>query len=111
MNSPIGEAAIRKIAKRSDHRWAHHVAILVGGGETLAVGYNRGSLHAEEMAIRKLEMSGSPKASRLYSIRIRRDGKFGASRPCPSCEALIRSVGIRYVFYNNYDGQQEKMIL
>lgn len=108
--NPMSDRAVAKVARRSDHRWAHHVAILVGGGTTLAVGFNKGTMHAEEMAIRKLKMVGGH-ASRLYSVRVRRDGRAGASKPCPNCERLLREAGIRYVFYNDYDGHQERMAL
>lgn len=108
--NPLGERAIRRIAKKSDHRWAHHVAILVGEGRIVAVGYNKGVTHAEEMAVRKLKMSGGS-AARLYSVRIRRDGKIGASKPCPNCESLLRDAGIRDVYYNDYDGKQERIRL
>lgn len=99
----ICEREVRKIAKKSTHRWAHHVAILTEGGRTVAVGYNRGECHAEDMAIRKLRLSGGH-ANRLYSYRIRRDGRIGASRPCDNCMALLREFGIQYVYYSDYNG-------
>jgi hypothetical protein len=108
---PIPDREIRRIAKKSDHKWAHHVAVITGNGITLAVGFNKGEMHAEEMAVRKLEMSGECRARTLYSLRVRRDGKMGASKPCEKCEALLRKVGIRYVFYCDYDGSEWRMAL
>lgn len=108
--APADAATIRKIANRSDHKWAHHVALAVSGGITVAVGFNSGTMHAEEMVVRKLKMSGRT-ASRLYSIRIRRDGRLGASKPCAACEKACRNAGIRHIFYNDYDGSPERMRL
>jgi hypothetical protein len=111
MRQPLPEKQIRKIAKKSDHKWAHHVAVITGAGITLAVGFNKGEMHAEEMALRKLGLSGEKRAKTLYSLRVRRDGKMGASKPCEECEKLLRKSGIKYVFYNDYDGAEWKMAL
>jgi deoxycytidylate deaminase len=97
------ENEVRKIAKKSTHRWAHHVAFLAQHNRIVAVGYNRGSLHAEEMALRKMRMAGG-RADRLYSYRIRRDGRLGASKPCSNCLLSIQRAGIRHIYYNDYDG-------
>lgn len=110
MYIPIGVPTLRRIVRRSTHRWAHHVAVLCGASGILSVGYNRGTMHAEAMALAKLRMTGG-RATRLYSVRIRRDGKIGASKPCEDCERLCREAGIRYVYYNDYDGKQERMRL
>lgn len=100
---------VRRIAKRSDHKWAHHVAFIVRSGVTVAVGFNKGELHAEEMAVRKLLMS-EEEGSHLYSVRVRRDGRIGASKPCPRCEKVIRDAGIRAVYYHDYDGSKRRMM-
>lgn len=106
----IREKEVRKLAKNCQHPWAHHVAVLAKGGKTVAIGYNRGTLHAEAMAIRKLVLSGA-RANRLYSYRIRRDGRIGASRPCDDCMALLRQHGIRHIYYSDYDGSPHKIFL
>lgn len=107
---PVSDKVVRNLAEKSDHRWAHHVAIITRGRVIVAVGYNKGTIHAEEMAIRKM-LFLRERGSRLYSVRIRRDGRNGASKPCLACERVIRDAGIRYVFFSDYDGNQERMML
>lgn len=41
---------------------------------------------------------------RLYIYRIRKDRPFGLSRPCPSCMAAIKDIGIRDIYYTTDDG-------
>ena len=42
--------------------------------------------------------------------RIRIEILFGLSRPCPSCMAAIKDLGIRYVYYTtNYGYAYEKL--
>jgi deoxycytidylate deaminase len=108
--TPFPEKEARRIAKKSDHKWAHHVAILFRGGEIMAIGYNKGVMHAEEMALRKLQMAQGT-AHTIRSIRIRRDGKLGASRPCEDCLRQIRTHGIKYVYFSDYDGSEQRMTI
>ena len=41
---------------------------------------------------------------KLYIYRIRKDQPFGLSRPCPSCMAAIKDLGIRDIYYTTNDG-------
>ena len=41
---------------------------------------------------------------KLYIYRIRKDQPFGMSRPCPSCMAAIKDLGIRDIYYTSNDG-------
>lgn len=41
---------------------------------------------------------------KLYIYRIRKDQPFGLSRPCPSCMAAIRDLGIRDIYYTTNEG-------
>lgn len=41
---------------------------------------------------------------KLYIYRIRKDQPFGISRPCPSCMAAIKDLGIRNIYYTTNDG-------
>lgn len=86
-------------------------AVVVKGGRVLSTGYNEvrytkelgnPTLHAEQAAILKLlkqrrltDLVGAT----LYVTRFTRGGRIGCSRPCGDCEALIRSVGIKEIFY------------
>lgn len=45
----------------------------------------------------------------LYVYREYKNGDLAMSRPCPSCSALIRSLGIRYIYYtgdNSYINEE-----
>lgn len=91
--------------------------MIVKGNRILSSGYNeirysaelrKGTVHAEEAAIIKLlkarnhvGLSGSD----IYVVRTLRSGGYGSSRPCPSCARLIKSVGIREVFYTDELGE------
>ena len=62
-------------------------------------------LHAEINcinSIRHLDIN-FPKV-KLYIYRIRKDKTFGMSRPCPSCMAAIKDLGIREIYYTSNEG-------
>lgn len=62
-------------------------------------------LHAEINcinSIRNLDVNFSK--VKLYIYRIRNDRPFGAARPCPSCIAAIKDLGIRNIYYTTNDG-------
>lgn len=41
---------------------------------------------------------------KLYIYRIRQDQAFGLSRPCASCMAAIKDLGIKQIYYTTNDG-------
>jgi tRNA(Arg) A34 adenosine deaminase TadA len=41
---------------------------------------------------------------KLYVYRTRKDQDFGLSRPCASCIAAIRDLGIRQIYYTTNEG-------
>lgn len=62
-------------------------------------------LHAEINclnSIRHLDINFSK--VKLYIYRIRCDRPYGIARPCPSCMAAIRDMGIRHIYYTTNDG-------
>ena len=56
--------------------------------------------HAEARALRKAD-SGST----LYVARVLRDGGWALARPCKRCQALIRSMRVRKVYYTIGPGE------
>lgn len=40
---------------------------------------------------------------KLYIYRIRKDQPFGLFRPCPSCIAAIKDLGIKDIHYTSND--------
>lgn len=68
-------------------------------------------LHAEINclnSIRYLDINFSK--VKLYIYRIRNDQPFGLSRPCPSCMAAIKDLGIKDLYYTTNDGYAHERI-
>ena len=62
-------------------------------------------LHAEIScinSIRHLDINFSK--VKIYIYRIRKDQPYGLARPCPSCMAAIKDLGIRDIYYTSNDG-------
>lgn len=69
-------------------------------------------LHAEINcinSIRHLDINFSK--VKLYIYRIRKDQPFGLSRPCPSCMAAIKDLGIRDIYYTTNSGYSYERIM
>lgn len=116
----------KKIATVSDFAKTHVGCIAIYHGKIIGVGcntnkthpkqkyYNRfrdysetflPKLHAEINClnqIRNLDINFSK--VQLYIYRIRKDQPFGMSRPCLSCMAAIKDLGIKEVYYTTNDG-------
>lgn len=41
---------------------------------------------------------------KLYIYRIRKDQEFGLAKPCATCMAAIKDLGIRQIYYTTDDG-------
>lgn len=62
-------------------------------------------LHAEINCINSIKNLNINFAKvKLYIYWIRRDQPFGLSRPCPSCMAAIKDLGIRDIYYTSDTG-------
>ena len=116
----------RKIANISDYNRIHVGCVAVYHGQIIGIGcntnkthpaqkfYNRyrepsdtmlPKLHAEISCvsqIKNLDINFSK--VKLYIYRIRKDQPFGLARPCPSCIAAIKDLGIRDIYYTTNDG-------
>jgi deoxycytidylate deaminase len=91
----------------------YHVAIIVKNSRMLAIGVNNGCRHAEMDALGQVDPKAVRRAT-LYSIRISCDGvSVRDAKPCPECEDLIRTAGIKRVYYscgdNTKDGYMEEL--
>ena len=63
------------------------------------------TLHAEVACLTKakdLDIDWS-RAS-IFVYRIKKDGSPGLARPCNGCQALIKSMGIKNIYYTTDDG-------
>lgn len=86
-----------KHVHESDHRQHRHVAVVERGGAILAVAANKKTVHAE---VRALKKAGHTKGVKVWSMRLTRGGVLGMAKPCPACEAYMREVGVKTVFYS-----------
>ncbi len=116
----------RQIALVSDFHKAHIGCVAVYQGQVIGLGcncnkthptqkyYNRyrrqsdsmlPKLHAEINCINQIKHLGINFSKvKLYIYRIRKDQPYGLSRPCPSCMAAIKDLGIRNIYYTSNDG-------
>lgn len=116
----------RQIADISDYSRIHIGCIAVYQGQVIGLGFNTNKthpvqkfynryrepsdyilpkLHAEISCINQIKhLDINFSKVKLYIYRIRKDQPFGLSRPCPSCMAAIKDLGIRDVYYTTNDG-------
>ncbi len=122
----------RKIASISDFSRTHIGCIAVYQGNIIGMGcntnkthpmqkyYNRyreysekftPKLHAEINCINQAKhLDVNFSKVKLYIYRIRKDQPFGMARPCPSCMAAIKDLGIRDIYYTTNDGYVHERI-
>lgn len=67
-------------------------------------------LHAESHAIIKRGLDNCEGDS-IMVVRLRKDNSLTMAKPCDNCIALIKHVGIRHVYYTNWEGVIEHLIL
>lgn len=116
-----------QVAKVSDYYKIHIGCVAVYQGSIIGVGcncnkthpkqkfYNKyrkrqtdamlPKLHAEMRCINSIQnLDINLSKVKLYIYRIRKDQPFGLARPCPSCMAAIKDIGIRNIYYTTNDG-------
>lgn len=116
----------KNIAAISDYSKTHIGCVTVYQGQVIGLGcnmnkthptqkyYNRyrkpsdvmlPKLHAEISCLNQIKHLDINFAKvKLYIYRIRKDQPFGLARPCPSCMAAIKDLGIRDIYYTTNDG-------
>ena len=116
----------KQVAAISDYQKTHVGCIAVYQGQIIGMGcncnkthpvqkyYNKyredsdslmPKLHAEISCINQIRhLDVNFGKVKLYIYRIRNDRPFGISRPCPSCMAAIKDLGIRDVYYTTNEG-------
>lgn len=118
--------AAKSMSELSDFPRVKVGCVAVMGHNIIASGYNRKrtdplqkeynkyrfqadtmhTLHAEAMCIKNLlkRKDVSYRDVTLYISRYDVNGKPMLSKPCRSCQRLIKDIGIRKCFYTNYGG-------
>ena len=116
----------RQVATISDYYKTHIGCVAVYQGQVIGLGcntnkthpvqkfYNRyrepsdtmlPKLHAEISCINQIKhLNINFSKVKLYIYRIRKDQPCGMARPCPSCMAAIRDLGIRDIYYTTNEG-------
>lgn len=117
----------RKISDLSDyHRKNAKVGcIVVMGNRIISSGYNSEKtkpiqkqydryrfsadtphkLHAEIVALSALKYKNIDfSRAKVYIYRSKANGQIGSARPCASCMALIKEMGIHHIYYTTDDG-------
>ena len=116
----------KRVAAISDFPRTHIGCIAVYQGNIIGMGcntnkthptqkyYNRyreyseilpAKLHAEINCINQIKyLDINFSKVRLYIYRIRNDQPYGMARPCPSCMAAIKDIGIKNIYYTSNDG-------
>ena len=117
----------KRVAEQSNYGKFRHGAVLVKGNSVRSVscnkhrhcsfgarcrkeGFGEATLHAELGAILGMDRSVTQGAD-VYVARINKEGEARISTPCSMCEAAMRHVGVRRVYYTNESGKIERMRL
>ena len=116
----------RQVANLSDYNKTHVGCVAVYHGQVIGLGYNTNKthpiqkyynkyrepsdtmlpkLHAEINCLNQIKhIDINFSKVKLYIYRTRNDQPFGLSRPCPSCMAAIKDLGIKDIYYTTNDG-------
>lgn len=118
----------RNAATSSDFIKIHVGCVAVYQGSVIGIGYNTNKTHPKQKyyncyreyldtdlfepklhaeinclnSIRHLNINFSK--VKLYIYRIRHNQDYGMSRPCPSCMAAIKDLGVKQIYYTTNDG-------
>lgn len=104
-----------------------HGAVLVKHGAVMSAGLNKdkpcsfgerfrprdlgeATIHAELSAILNVPRKQTENAD-VYVVRVGARNDVRNSRPCPMCQAALRFVGVKRIFYSGEDGEFEVMKL
>lgn len=73
--------------------------------------YLPSKVHAEVICLSKIKYLDIDFSKvHIYTYRETKRGHIAISRPCPSCMAMIKSMGIKHVHYTTNDGYAEEKI-
>jgi deoxycytidylate deaminase len=109
----------KKLSFKSNHRQHKMGCVIAKGNKLLGIGFNKNRTHPKSMSeFRTLhcEVDAVINAGEenlngaiAYIYRQTKGGKLGLSRPCLGCEALLRSYGIKTVYYTSPEGYQKEI--
>lgn len=114
-----------QVAEISDFAKVNIGCIAVYQGTIIGVGFNTNKTHPMQKKYNRYRNGGNfiPKLHaeinclnsiryldinfskvKLYIYRKRKSMKYGICRPCPSCMAAIKDLGIKHVYYTTDEG-------
>ena len=67
--------------------------------------------HAEMACVKEAEKKGNIKGATLHVMRFLANGSPSCSKPCIHCQRFLKRKGIKKVYYTNWNGEWENMIL
>lgn len=99
-----------KLAQKSDHPDHKHGAVVVYKNSVIGIGFNQNkthtksthefrTIHAEFSAILNSQQESFENCE-LYVVRKRKNGELANSKPCNSCARMLRSLGIKRVYFS-----------
>lgn len=116
----------KRVAAVSDYKKVQVGCVAIYQGQVIAIGcncnkthptqkyYNKyrieseellPKLHAEINCLNQLKhLSVNYSKVKLYIYRLRKDAPYGMGRPCPSCMAAIKDMGIKDIYYTTDSG-------
>ena len=114
----------KNVALQSNHKVHKHGALLIKGGKIINTSPNKVSynsfasrftkfwptLHAEIGAVLGIDRSVTIGAD-IWVIRVNKLGKLRNSKPCRVCMEVLKSCGIRRVYYSNGKEEIEKLTM
>lgn len=126
----------KELSELGDYEKAHLGAVVVYGNRIISTGFNSNKTnplqdkynrfrhfrvdkqtlpktHAEIAALNPIKNQDLDwNHISIYLYRSMKDGSRSCARPCPACQALIRDLGIKTIYYTDWDGNyvKEKII-
>lgn len=94
----------KRLATKSEKKFRHS-ALVLKGGALISSGYNKDARHAEIHGLRAIwHKTNYYRGATLISIRIKKNGSYGHSRPCINCMGTIIDRGISKIIFMDKKG-------
>lgn len=125
-------AKARQVASISDYKKVHVGCVPVYQGQIVAIACNRDKTHPTQQYYNRYRIKSDtmlPKLHaeinclnqlkhldinfskvKLYIYRLKNDGSYGMTRPCPSCMNAIKDLGIKNIYYTTDFGYVHEKI-
>lgn len=110
----------KKMSKKSNHPYHKIGGCVVNKSRVISLGFNKYKTHAKSNhpfqhihceldCILGVE-EDVLKDCTLYLYRENKNGNVAMSKPCIWCDKLLRSVGIKRIYYTDYGSYKEEIL-